>query len=781
MDTFLRFTVSGVAVAAVYAIAASGLVVTYATSGIFNFAHGAVGMFAAFTYWQFHTGWGWPTLPSVFIVVFVIAPIFGAVVDRVIMSKLAGTSEVVKIVVTVSLMLALLGMAIWIWPVDVGRSNAKFFVSDFLRIGGVNVAYHRIIILATAAVVALVLRLLLYNTRIGISMRAVVDDRPLVQLNGGRPERSSQLAWAIGSALAALAGILISAEYGLKPIELTLLVVNAYAAAVVGKLRSLPMTFLGALILGLIEAYVAGYLAVGHFVGLDLSYIQFAISPLLLFVVMVVQPQERLRSGGVQRTREGWRVPTVRSASVGALALVVVTLGICELMASDSDLIPLVPGFFFAIVALSLVPLTGYAGQVSLAQMSFAGIGGVLMAVVGAGRTPLGVVVAVVLTGLVGALIALPALRLSGIYLALGTAAFTLFMSKVVFNQPKVMPGGNRQVPELDVGLFSVKSYESQVMLLAITFAVVGVGLIGLRRSAWGRRLTAMKDSPVACATLGLDLTRTKIAVFALSASIAGLAGALWSRSISATDFELTQSMSVTMLAVVGGVGAVGGAFLGGLLLGTFNTIAPTLFATNAIGLFKFFEISVPDMLGFAPGFMGIGLGRNPSGAIGDIGDAYRHVGESPPAAVTTGAGLVTLWGLAKFDVITNWTFVAAVVVFVAAVVPLLPALITPPRTPRSLAAGGFLFAVLAATCALDWQSAIVSNGMRVVVIFATAAFAAGLASAIRGVVPTGLELPSGPSPDMIGILTPLTRSDVIDADVALGLHEEELAGHGTA
>lgn len=755
---------------------------TYTTSGIFNLAQGAFSMMGAFAYWQLHTAWGWGTIPSLIMVIFVLAPLFGVVIERGIMRGLEGTSEVVRIVVTVSLMLALLGLATVLWPGGVARFNQRFFEGRAVRIGDVNVSYHRLIILAVAAAVALGLRFVLYRTRAGIAMRAVVDDRPLARLNGGRPDRSSMLAWGIGAVLAAVAGILISPEYGLSQLDLTLLVVNAFAAAVVGRLRSLPLTFLGALLIGLFEAYMAGYVASGtQLWGFNLDNLRFAISPMLLFVMMIIQPQERLRSGGVQQVRERWRVPTLRTAVWGGVALVGLTWAITELVAADRDLLDVLPGFYLALIALSLVPLTGYAGQISLAQLTFAGIGAVVMAIIGPGKTPAGLLVAVVVCAAVGALVALPALRLTGIYLALATTAFSLFMTKVVFNQQKVMPNGNRQVPPLDLGLFEVRSNRGQIMVLAAAFALVGVGLVALRRSSFGRRLTAMKDSPVACATLGLDLTRTKIVVFALSASIAGLAGALFSRTVQATSFDIVSSMSITMMAVVGGVGAVAGVFLGGMMLGALQTLAGSVFVGNAVGLFGFFRLTVADLLLVTPGFIGIGLGRNPNGLIGDIGDAYRQVGESKAALWTAAGGGAGLWVLARSGTISNWTFVGTVIVLVLAIVPLLPVLYSPIPGGRAAAAGTVLVAGMVAVGAVDWGTAIGSNGMRMVAFVGMALVVSLVAVQVHGAVPSRGRTPR-PSPDMLGIDRPLTQSDAIDSEQVLGVTGELAgAGRGTA
>jgi len=770
VDKFLIFTITGISLAAVYAIAACGLVVTYTTSGIFNFAHGAVGMIAAFTYWQFHDAWGWHELFALPMVVLVVAPALGAVIERVVMRNLGNASEAVRIVVPVSLLLFLFGLASVIWPGNIARNSKDFFPGKIIRIGGVNVSYHRITILVVAIIVAAALWFILRKTRTGVAMRAVVDDRSLVQLNGGRPDRVSMISWAIGASLGAISGILVAPTYGLKQLDLTFLVVNAFAAAVVGRLRSLPWAFAGAMMLGLGESYVKGYLVSNKEIGgFALGNLSYAVPPLLLFVMLVVQPEQRLRTGGVQRARDHWPIPSMRVTWVGAVSLVVVTASVASLMGTDTSVGTLIPAYFFALMALSLVPLAGYAGQVSLASLTFAGIGALMMSVVGTDHSLWGLIAAVVVSALVGALIALPALRLSGIYLALATAAFAILMTKIVFTQPVVMPGGNRQVPPIEFGPISTKSNFDQLLVMSVCFALLGVAMIAIRRSAFGRRLTAMKDSPVACATLGLNLMTTKIAVFALSSGIAGFAGAIWYRQIQFSDFELVQSMSVTMLAVVGGVGAVAGAFFGGFLFGVTSNIVPTVFKSNAIGLFGFAEISVSDLMQVAPGFAGIGLSQNPSGAIGQIADAYRDVSKSRVAIAVAIAGPAALWVAAKTQLITNWSFTAAIAVFVFGVIGLVPALLDVPG--RGAAGLGWCAAAVVTVAAVSWESLIESNGVRVVAIGAVAALVARVALNIGGIALPGSALPE-PSPDFLGVGAPLTQSDVVDAEQALGVRE---------
>jgi branched-chain amino acid transport system permease protein len=781
MDKFLVFTIGGLATAAIYAISASGLVVTYTTSGIFNFAHGAFSMMAAFMFWQVHVGWGVPIIPAIFLVVFVIGPLFGAVVERVIMRGIEGTSDVVKIVVTIALMIALIGLANVIWDPNVGRPLRPFFDGATTEILGVVVTYQRLMTLGVAAAVAAGLAFMFRYTRMGIAMRAVVDDRSLMMLNGGRPGRISMLSWALGAGMAAIAGVLLAPEQTLSASTLTLLFINSYAVAVVGRLRSLPGVFLGAVILGLAQSYVIGYLDQATMIGpISLRAVTQALPPIMLFVVMVLQPQDRLTAKGTARQAVASRPPSLRFALVSAAVFVVAVAAIGSLV-SGPNLNLLLFGFFTAVVTLSLVPLTGYAGQISLAQLTFTGIGAVAMATWGINGELWAVVLSVGLCAVVGALVAFPALRLQGIYLALATAAFAMFCSSMVFNQTTIMPGGNRQVPRLSIGPWSIESDYAQLLLLAVLFASIGVLMIALRGSSWGRRLTALKDSPIACATLGLNLTSTKVGVFALSAAIAGAAGAMSGRTFLAETLTLPSSLSITMIAVVGGIGSVAGAFFGGLLLGAIP-IFSTLFAANAIGVFGFVSLSVKDVLAFSPGLMGISLGRDPDGAAPQMAAGFKAVSTSPPGMAVTAVGAIVIWLITRAGLIDGWSFLAAMVVFVFGLVPVTPLLFAP-LPGRRVAMGIWLVLGVIVAAAIPWGTAIDSNGMRLLAILVYVILVVRVALGIYGDLSAVMPAPPGgapSSPDEIGLTSPLTRADALDAGRALGIDEELMALRST-
>jgi branched-chain amino acid transport system permease protein len=242
-----------------------------------------------------------------------------------------------------------------------------------------------------------------------------------------------------------------------------------------------------------------------------------------------------------------------------------------------SNLISLGDVLGFGIILLSLVLLTGFGGQVSLCQLTFAGIGALAVGKVGA--NPLGFLVAACGAGAVGALVALPAVRLRGLYLALVTLAFARFADVVVFPNSAAFGSGDRlAVDRFELGPVSFAGERMYFVLLGVVFAATAAGLLTLRRSSFGRRLSAMSDSPAACATVGIDVTRTKLAVFAISAAMAGVGGGLFGglhTGVSANDFTMLGCLTLLLLVVLGGIGHVSGAILGSATLGVIAAIKP--------------------------------------------------------------------------------------------------------------------------------------------------------------------------------------------------------------
>ncbi len=755
MQELLTFTIIGLSTGAIYAVVASGLVVTYTTSGIFNLAHGATGMLAAFTYWQLRFDWGLPAPLALIITLFILCPIFGILTERIVMRGLQGTTEVVKLSVTVALFAFMVGLANWIWPSDASRKAfLRFFDGNIVSLGGVNVSWHKIITFGCAVLVAVFLRLVLFRTRMGVAMRAVVDDRNLTELNGARPDHVAMFAWAVSACLAGLAGILLAGEQQLNIEPLVLLVINAYAAAIIGRLKNLPLTFLGAALLGLLDAY---YLMLSDeswfpktFFGFGLSGLRASIPTIVLFIALILRPQTRLRTGTV-RFREENRVPEWTTSLLGAASLIIITIGISGMLTRSNTLL-LLNAFTFAIAALSLVPLTGYAGQMSLAPLTFTGLGAIAMSKLPGDGNLLSLLAAIIIVAVIGAIVALPALRLSGIYLALSTAAFAVLVTKLVFNQRQTFQTGNISVPVLDLPFITIQSPRGRLILAASAFALLGLGVVALRRSRIGRQLIALKDSPAAAATLGMSLTRAKLVAFAVSAGIAACAGALAGDKVSPQQYDFMQSLPLVLLTVVGGVGTVGGALFGGFLLGGNSVLAgivPTVKNLTKVG----------------PGVIGVTLGRNPNGAASQTADNFRTLQRRWNLLAITGAGAVGIWALNAVGAISRWSFFIAGVFWFLAVTPNLVAM-TSSSARRRLIAIVYLGLGLALAAAVDWSTTLDATGKRLIAMaFLIAVFGLG---AQRTLESTPRLLHS--SPDLAGLSEPFSDEEIARAESGLGV-----------
>jgi len=186
-NSLLFWLIAGITYGSVYAVAATGLVVTYTTSGIFNFAQGAIGMFLAYVFWQIQVGWGVQTFVALLLTVFVAAPIMGAIIEITLMRKIADAPLVAQIVTTIGLMLALMGLAGLIWDPQETRHINRFFGTSGFQIGETLMPWSRFITIVVGLGLALGLKVLLSRTRLGVAMRAVVDNRELAGLNGIKP------------------------------------------------------------------------------------------------------------------------------------------------------------------------------------------------------------------------------------------------------------------------------------------------------------------------------------------------------------------------------------------------------------------------------------------------------------------------------------------------------------------------------------------------------------------------------------------------------------------
>ena len=598
----ITYAIEGLVLGSLYALAASGLVVTYLTSGVFNFAHGAIGMFMTFTYWQLAVAWHLPVLLSLLLVLGIMAPLSGALLERVAIRPLYGKSLGISLMVTLGLLLGILGAADALWSPQITRNLPDLVGTGTVHLFGIAVTDYEVMVLGVSVLVAIALRILFTRTRVGITMRSVVDDKELTARAGANPIRTAQLSWALGASLAALAAILIAKLQYLDQFNLTFLVVTGYAAAVVGRMKSLPLTVAGAILLGLIQSYAVGYLPVTL-----LSNLNPVIPMVVLFLALLVLRQDRLQTakpaaGRVRKDMGLWPSIAMGGAFVGATLLLshVLTAG---------NLLYFGEGLVLGVIMLSLVLLTGYGGQVSLCQMTLAGFGAFAMGNVFGGHSVFGLLAAAALPAAIGALLALVVLRLRGLYLALATLSFAYAMDSLFFN--KVLGFGGI----LDVGRVWFKSQRGFLLEGAVLFAALAVGVLALKRGPFGRRLAALNDSEAASAAIGMNLRSTRVTVFAIAAAIAGIGGALyggWQKEVGPSDFNSLVSLILLLLITLSGISTVAGAFAAAM----FYAFTP-LISTY---------IPIPDFQFLLIGLGAVFLGRNPGGLAGQIGGAWDRI-----------------------------------------------------------------------------------------------------------------------------------------------------------
>jgi branched-chain amino acid transport system permease protein len=329
----------------------------------------------------------------------------------------------------------------------------------------------------------------------------------------------------------------------------------------------------------------------------------------LLFIALVALRPARLEAVRLKLGRD--RETTGLTPSVGLAVAFVAGSWLMAQQLSAGNLRTFGFGIVLGIVMLSLVLLTGYGGQVALCQMTFAGFGAFAMGKVGGSSgSPLGLLAAVAFPAAAGAVLALVVLRLRGIYLALSTLAFAYAMESLFFNH-QLGYGGN-----LTVHRFIAQSQKAFLVEVSIVFALIAIGVLAIKRGPFGRRLAAMNDSSVACVSLGMDVTGTKVAVFTIAAAIAGLGGAMyggWQTIVGPQDFFMLQSLVLLLTLAVFGINVVFGATAAALYL----ALAPILERRTGIPNLTYLTI------GLGAVFF---VGRYPDGVAGALSAAADRI-----------------------------------------------------------------------------------------------------------------------------------------------------------
>jgi branched-chain amino acid transport system permease protein len=573
------FLLLGLGAGAVYAGLGLGLVLVHRVSGVVHVAHGAVAAYVAYVFVELRTV-GDLVLPVgrvhlgddvPFVVAFGVslgvAAAIGLVAYLAVFRPLRSAPALAGLVASVGLMATL--QALVVLRFRGGRPVPAILPAGPVQVFGAEVPRDRLLLAAIVVAAGVVLWAVYRFTRFGLASRAASDDVTGVALLGLPPDVLAAANWVVASVLAGAAGILVAPVTGLDPVTTTLLVVPALAAALAGRLLSFGATVAAGLALGMAQSLLL--LAQDNWSWIPRSGVREAVPLIVIVVALAVGAGGRLARGdGAGRGRRLPLAPRPRRvalwAGAGTVAGAAAVLGF-----TGQDRMAVVTSLIGMLVCLSIVVLTGWSGQISLAQMAFAGVAGFSLsrlAVEVGVPFPLAPLLAATLAAGAGLLVGLPALRARGVSLAVVTLAGAVVVEEAIFKRPTLTGGfGGSRVPA-PAGLDPAGAAFGLLVLAVVV--VTAVGLARLRTAGAGRRLLAVRANERAAAAVGVDVAATRLGAFALSAFLAGVAGALLGYQqgqLSFGSFGVFVSLAYLAVAYLGGVAGIAGAVVGGLLV----------------------------------------------------------------------------------------------------------------------------------------------------------------------------------------------------------------------
>jgi sulfate-transporting ATPase len=557
------------------ALLTCGLVAIFRGSGILNFSHGAIATLASYTYLWLHITQGWPLIPAMVAGV-AMASAVGGLFQLLVMWPLRAAPTLTQVIATLGLMIAIQGSIIPLFgetfpvtPKLFGNGNYELpFGSPHFSLARDRVAIFLVSLVFTAALWAF------YRfTRFGVLTTASSENENAVELAGWSVRRLQMLNWVIGSAVAGLAGVLLSSMVPISPTFFTLTLIASIAAAVVGRLRDFWPTFLAAMLISSAQPLLERYSTeLKHVTGLRGWSDAF---PMLVIIIVVVL---RGRAVPIRDMGRSLRLPAVDMPDrpMRAVLIASVPAVTAVLFFSTGWVSAVTLSLIGALICLSLIVVIGLVGQISLAQLGLAGFGAFISSYVAAEHGwpfPMPLLAACAATVALGLVVSLPALRVRGIDLAVVTLALAVALQSTVFNDSKLTGGdAGRQVASPSIGPFNldpvnhVRSFALFVLILTAA-CFLGVGL--LARSHLGRRLVAVRGNERAAVALGISVRNAKLAAFAISSCIGGLAGALSAYQtlrVSYTRFDAFASIAFVGVAGAGGIASLLGAAIAGLL-----------------------------------------------------------------------------------------------------------------------------------------------------------------------------------------------------------------------
>jgi len=589
------YIISGLVVGSIYAISALGLVLTYTSSRVFNFAHGALAYGIAVFYYYLTRQNGWSIEVAAPFTILVVAPLLGLFLYVVLFKRLTHATPTVRLVSTVGLWVAIPALTRVVFPFAATEIfNPEGLVSspadpNFLKVFGTYVNENQFVVIVAAAVIAIVATLVLRFTSIGLATRMTVDHPRNAGIAGVNTEAVTAGSWMVGVMLAGFAGVLLAPILGLDENQFVFLLVGSFAAVVIARMTSLPLAFAGAIAVGLLQQlWVKVQPESGFFSSGVSASIPFVV--MLVFLIAYSFSAKGLRSEAFEVDRRsaggahgdapplpparGWK----RAIGPLAMALVLVAL---PLLFDNVTVFGITfdqfwvgvfaQGIALAIIYLSYTLVTGEGGMISLCQITLAGIGAFAAARLAAEAgwpVWLAILAGAVFAVPFGLLVALPSLRIGDLYLALLTIGFALLVEQFVWtrNEYENFGAGVQIARPFGIG---ITDRLEMYAIVAVVFAVAAFAIVNLKRATSGLVFAAIRSSEPAATTSGMSIVRVKLVLFGVSAFVAGLGGGLYATVVgTALPKSFNALVGIVWLAIVvtWGVRSVVGALLAGMI-----------------------------------------------------------------------------------------------------------------------------------------------------------------------------------------------------------------------
>jgi ABC-type branched-subunit amino acid transport system ATPase component/branched-subunit amino acid ABC-type transport system permease component len=560
MNQFLEFAILGIATGALYVPLALGIVIIRRGTGVVNFAQGALGMFGTYIFWELsgHVPYG-----VAFAIGVASTALLGLIIHFGAMRPLRASSELTKVIATLAVLTILEQAASFIFPPEALTLPSELPITP-VTIFGASVGENFLYILLIAVVLTAVLAVVYRYTQFGRATVASAENRRAVASLGYSPDVLGAGNWMIGGAIACVAGILLAPITGLTVTEYSLLIVPALAVAVFGGLASFPLTLLGGFVVGLIQSEMGRYISSQGWAGASPFFV--------LIIVLIVRGNNKSL-----RTTIAQHLPRLGTGRIRPLIVIPAAIIACLIVeivpAGWDDAFSTTVGT--SLILLSFVIVTGYTGQLSLAQFAFAGYGAWVAGLLASYQHwPFlaAIVVGAIAALPVGLLLGFICLRTRGVNLAIATLGLAVALEQIIFDSPNYTNQGAINVPLPTIGGLDIDDilHSNRYAIVVIVFFVLcAIAVANLRRSRAGRRMLAVRANERAAASIGIGVTGAKLAAFGSASVLAALGGALLAfrdPSIVYTNYSSLTSIQIVSQSVVGGVGWIGGTIYGGVL-----------------------------------------------------------------------------------------------------------------------------------------------------------------------------------------------------------------------